>query len=176
MNRQIKYKKLQKAAGLNKRQVAELFEVEESTVTRWRSGVTEVPLSVIISLSYRIKYGPHYEVTVDDVDVTEPARLTRAIICDTIAKDTGVKREYIELELYHEGGPQYYWSGKAGAVFDQSGTFTKIKGISLARWVDDFKGRVDRVMSQSNMSQHPDFNTYIESIDWSTDAPSLNNE
>lgn len=48
--------------------------------------------------------------------------------------------------------------------------------MKLARWVDGFEGRVGRVMSQYNMSQHTDFNTYIESIDWSSDAPSLDND
>lgn len=49
--------RLQKAANLSNLEIADWFEVDKKTITRWRNGKPEAPKAVIMAIEYRIKYG-----------------------------------------------------------------------------------------------------------------------
>ena len=55
MNNQ--FRQLQKAANLSNLALAEWFEVDRKTITRWRNNDPKPSKSIIMSLQYRIKYG-----------------------------------------------------------------------------------------------------------------------
>lgn len=49
--------RLQKTANLSNLAVAEWLGVSKRVICKWRSGESEAPKAVIMSLEYRIKYG-----------------------------------------------------------------------------------------------------------------------
>lgn len=174
MTNKDKFWRLQKAAKLSNSQVAQWFRVEITAVKRWRNGTTEVPESVIMALSYRVKYGPDYAVDVSNVNIDEPVRLTRKVIVDAVCANTGVKPEYVSLERFSDGdAPCYVWTGKAGACFLGAETYSTLNAVSFDRWIDDFNGRLKEWYASREHDTNADikvigarFNEHIAAIDW----------
>lgn len=157
--------RLQALLDMTNEEVATFTGQSITAVKRWRNGTQQPFLSVVIALSYRVKYGEDWSVDLNTVDISEPKRLTKKLILDSVVERTGVKREYVDLELVREDDC-YAWRGKAGACMRDMSTFSRLNAVTLSRWVEDFQSRVDDIMEGQ---QFDSLNGYIENIDWSVD-------
>lgn len=162
MTNNNKFIRLQKALGLNNEQMANWLGQTPLTITRWRNNTQEPSDAVIIALSYRLKYGSDYEVELPEVAPEDVGRITKAKVLNAVSEWLSVNRDYIDLEYVPSEGC-YYWRGQAGAIFTDSMTFTRLGAVPVARWVEDFKVRMEAELSDSLFST---FDELVESLDW----------
>ncbi len=171
MNNMDQFKRLQKALDFSNSMIAAWFEVTISTVKRWRNGSTDVPKSVILALSYRLKYGPDCAVDVSSVDISEPPRLTVNTIIKAVCDATGLNPEYIELfKALESDGGTYYWGGKAAACFTEANTYCRrLDDSSIQDWIRGLEIKIQDCRPWDYPLETytgADLNKHIESIDW----------
>lgn len=99
------------------------------------------------------------------------ARLTRKAIIAAVAKRTGLKPQYIDLQKANESdGGTYYWTGYAGSIFSEANShIQKLNDWDLERWVDDAEHKIEESRPygwETDEFSGKDMNKYIESMSW----------
>jgi len=118
-----------KALGLTQKEIAELVDVSEATVSRWESGeIANMRRDRIAAYAKALKTTPSFIMTGDSADKELPAGAT-LYNAQNVAPLLGTVRA--GMPMYAEENIEDYWPVPADRMPNKQTFFLKVKGESM---------------------------------------------